>query len=319
MNEPLGPPPPERDPALDAAWRALSTELPPPSVDAAILAAAHREVASRPRAAGDDDTLAEAREPSRWWWGLAAAATIGAIAFGVVQLAPFGTAHDPMRATDMPSAERTARPADVPAPLIAEEPARTKPQGASTAPAGLARTDAPAREQARAALASEPAPAAKAGPAPAPPPAGTRQRAEAPALASAERDAPPPPQAPRPFPMAAPPVPATPPAGSSTTKQESITPAAPASATVTERAAELMAKRASPAAARAASAAGASAEGRVAALRSPESYVLRIRELHEAGRLDEAARELVAFRNAYPDADAKLPSALRAWAATIQK
>jgi len=106
--------------------------------------------------------------------GLAAAATIGAIAFGVVQLAPFGTAHDPMRATDMPSAERAARPADVLAPMIAEETALTKPQGASTAPAGYARTEAPAREEAQAARAPESAPAAKAGAAPTPPPAGTR-------------------------------------------------------------------------------------------------------------------------------------------------
>ncbi len=318
MNEPLRPPPPERDPALDAAWRAHSTELPPPSVDAAILAAAHREVASHPRAAGDDDTLAEAREPSRWWWGLAAAATIGAIAFGVVQLAPFGTAHDPTRATDMPSAERTARPADVLAPMIAEETARTKPQGASTAPTGYARTEAPAHEEAEATRAPESAPAAvKAKPAPALPPAGTRQRTEAPALASTERDLAPPAETPRPFPMAAAPAPAAPPASSPTAKQEGA--AAVASASVAERAAEVLAKRASPAADAAPAAAGASAEGRVAALRTPESYVVRIRELHEAGRLDEAARELVAFRNAYPDADAKLPPSLRAWAATIQK
>jgi len=119
--------------------------------------------------------------------------------------------------------------------------------------------------------------------------------------------------------MATPPVPATPPASVPTAKQENVATAAVASAPVTERAAELMAKRAPPAADAATAAAGASAEGRVAALRSPESYVLRIRELHEAGRLDEAARELVAFRSAYPDADAKLPPALRAWAATIQK
>lgn len=310
----------ERDPALDAAWRAQSTELPPPSVDAAILAAAHREVTSRPRAAGDDDTLAEAREPSRWWWGLAAAATIGAIAFGVVQLAPFG-AHDPTRATDMPSAESTARPAAVPAaPVTAEDTAPMKPQNASAASAGIARTEAPAREQAHMARAPEPAPAAKAVlPAPAPPPAGTRQRAETPTLASGERDAPPPPQTPRPFPMVAAPVPAVPPASVPTAKQEDAAPAAVASTPVAERAAELMAKRTSPAADSAPAAAGVSAEGRVAALRTPESFVLRIRELHEAGRLDEAARELVAFRNAYPDADAKLPPALRAWATSIQK
>jgi hypothetical protein len=264
--------PPERDPLLDAAWRAQSTELPPPSVDAAILAAAHREVASHPHAAGDDDTLAEAREPSRWWWGLAAAATIGAIAFGVVQLAPFGTAHDPTRATDMPSAASTARQADVPAPVIAEAPERTKPQSVSDARAGIARTDMPAREEAQAAPAREPALAAKARP-----------------------------------------------ASSPTAKQEDVAPPAIAPAPVTEPAAELMAKRASPMADSALPTAGASAEGRVAALRTPESFVLRIRELHEAGRLDEAARELVAFRKAYPDADAQLPPALRAWAATIQK
>ena len=119
--------------------------------------------------------------------------------------------------------------------------------------------------------------------------------------------------------MAAAPVPAAPPASTPTAKHENVASAAVASAPVAERAAELMAKRASSAADAAPAAAGASAEGRVAALRTPESYVLRIRELHEVGRLDEAARELVAFRNAYPDADAKLPPALRAWAATIQK
>jgi hypothetical protein len=311
---------PERDPALDAAWRAQSTELPPASVDAAILAAAHREVASRPRAAGDDDTLAEAREPSRWWWGLAAAATIGAIAFGVVQLAPFGTAHDPTRATDMPSTERTAQPAEVPAPVIAEEAEPMKTRNVSSTPDGIARTEAPAREEAQVASAPEPAPAAKPRPAPAPSPGGTRQRAEAPELAAAERDVSRPPEAPQPFPMAAPPVPAAPPASSPTAKQEEAVPAAVAAAPVAERAAGLMAKRASPAAdAAAPAAAGVSAESRVAALRTPESFVLRIRELHEAGRLDEAARELVAFRNADPDADSKLPPALRAWAATIQK
>ena len=314
---PERPGPPERDPAVDAAWRAQSTELPPPSVDAAILAAAHREVASRPRASSDDDTLAEAREPSRWWWGLAAAATIGAIAFGVVQLAPFGTAHDPTRATDMPSAASTARPADTPA--IAEAPARMKPQSQSDTPAGIARINIPAREEAPAARAPEPAPAAKAGPAPATLPAGARQRTEAPALAAAERDAPPSPLAPQPFPMAAAPVPAVPPASVPTPKQEDAAPAAMASPPVPARAAESMAKRASPMADSALANADLSAEGRVAALRTSESFVLRIRELHEAGRLDEAARELVAFRKAYPDADAQLPPALRPWAATIQK
>ena len=287
----------ERDPAVDAAWHAQSTELPPPSVDAAILAAAHREVASRPSAAGDNDTLAEAREPSRWWWGLAAAATIGAIAFGVVQLSPFGSRNDPTRATDMPSAERAARPAVEPAPATAEAP-RFKPQDAPDATAGLARLEAPVREQPQAARA--PAPAARRAPAPVPPP-------------QVESAAVPPAATPQPFPLAVAPPAAPAAASAPTSKQEGATLAA------RERAAEPMAKRALPAADTARLAAANAGTERTVAPRPAEDFVLRIRELHEAGRLDEAARELVAFRNAYPDADAKLPPALRAWAATIQK
>jgi len=265
----------ERDPAVDAAWHAQSTELPPPSVDAAILAAAHREVASRPSAAGDDDTLAEAREPSRWWWGLAAAATIGAIAFGVVQLSPFGSPDDPTRATDMPSADSAARPAVEPAPVTAEAP-RFKPQDAPDATAGLARLEAPV-----------------------PPP-------------QVESAAVPPAATPQPFPLAAAPPTAPAAARAPTSKQEGATLAA------RERAAEPMAKRALPAADAARLAAANAGTERTVAPRPAEDFVLRIRELHEAGRLDEAARELVAFRNAYPDADAKLPPALRAWAATVR-
>jgi hypothetical protein len=65
--------------------------------------------------------------------------------------------------------------------------------------------------------------------------------------------------------------------------------------------------------------AGASAESADAAAPAAAEFVRRIRELHAAGRLDDAARELVAFRKAYPDADAQLPPALREWAATVRK
>jgi hypothetical protein len=113
---------------------------------------------------------------------------------------------------------------------------------------------------------------------------------------------------------------AVPPPAVPTPKQEVAAPAAVAAAPATERADSSMAKRVAPSAGVAGDfGASAGAERRAAALRTPESFVLRIRELHEAGRLDEAARELVAFRNAYPDADAKLPLELRAWAATVQK
>ena len=46
MNPPDSP---ERDPALERAWRAHSRETPSPELDRAILAAAHRAVGSGPR------------------------------------------------------------------------------------------------------------------------------------------------------------------------------------------------------------------------------------------------------------------------------
>ena len=86
---------PDRDPdihdrELAAAWREHSGERPPASLDAAILAAAHRAVGARPGKAS-----AEALRPPQWWLPFAAAAVIGVVAVGVVQLAPHETAIDP--------------------------------------------------------------------------------------------------------------------------------------------------------------------------------------------------------------------------------
>jgi hypothetical protein len=318
-------PPPERDPLLDAAWRGHSTELPPRAVDAAILAAAHREVASRPRTAGDDDTLAEAREPSRWWWGFAAAAAIGAIAFGLVQLAPFGPAHDPTRATDMPSEDRAARPASPQLATTAEAPARAKTEIASAPADGNVRVAerVPQPSQAPRAPVQEPTAKRTPAPAPVPPAPAPPPQAQVPALAALPRESASAPGAapPQPFPMASPPPPAAP-----APKQEG------AALLARERVDQSGASRAAPAAnaARAESAApttdtaraataGASAEGRVAAPIAPEEFLRRIREHYDAGRLDAAARELRAFREAYADADARLPPELRAWAATLRR
>jgi hypothetical protein len=80
-----GPDLPERDPALERAWRAQSRETPPAELDRAILAAAHRAVGSGPREASKSP---EAKQPQRWWMPLAAAATIGAVAIGLLQLTP---------------------------------------------------------------------------------------------------------------------------------------------------------------------------------------------------------------------------------------
>ena len=125
---------------------------------------------------------------------------------------------------------------------------------------------------------------------------------------------------PQPFPMASPPAPVVPPS-----KQEDAAPSA------RERVARAGASRAAPAAdaartestARATdaarAAAGTSVEGRAAPPLAPEEFVRRIREHYDAGRLDQAARELRAFRDAYADADVRLPPELRAWAATLRK
>ena len=48
-----------------------------------------------------------------------------------------------------------------------------------------------------------------------------------------------------------------------------------------------------------------------------EDWVQRIVDLHDAGDLPAAAQELQALRRAYPDADARLPTGLRAWATTV--
>jgi len=114
----------ERDPDLEQAWRAHSRETPPAALDAAILAAAHRAVDSKPRAATG---------APRWWMPVMAAAAIGAVAIGVVQLAP-----PPEPALDTGSSSVVASvepkrveppavatpPADVPKPAVAEAPAK---------------------------------------------------------------------------------------------------------------------------------------------------------------------------------------------------
>ena len=67
----------EGDHDLDAAWRAASVEGLPAALDIAIRAAARREVGAGPR---------RSRAPR--WFPLAAAATVAALAIGIVQLAP---------------------------------------------------------------------------------------------------------------------------------------------------------------------------------------------------------------------------------------
>ena len=52
--------------------------------------------------------------------------------------------------------------------------------------------------------------------------------------------------------------------------------------------------------------------------RDPDAWLLRIRKLHDAGDLEAAARELREFRRMVPDAEARFPRDLRAWAETVR-
>ena len=179
----------ERDPTLDKAWRAHSREEPPPALDQAILAAAHRAVASGPQ-----KVAPEATRPQRWWMPLAAAATIGAVAIGLVQLSP---PEQPALDT-MSSARR-------PAEQILEDKSRVasapQPPAAAPAPATSEPGDA-LRKQKSAGEGAAPASAPRADanasviiPKVAPPPP-----AVPPELRANKRDAP----APEPFPAATP-------------------------------------------------------------------------------------------------------------------
>ena len=72
---------PDGDAALDRAWQQLSDEQPPPSLDAAIIAAAHKSIQGRDEHA----QVVRARPPYRsWptrWQPLAAAAAVAGLAF----------------------------------------------------------------------------------------------------------------------------------------------------------------------------------------------------------------------------------------------
>ena len=162
------------DPAFDAAWRAMSSEDPPPAKDAAILAAARRAVDAGPR------RVAEATRPARWWGPVAAAATIGAIAIGILQLAApdkTGAPATPGIVTDMPvppeqtpkvdalsradrqPLARTDAEADVPAAAKdARKPACTRKAKAPAPPAPTRRAKAPAHASPRVPARLRPAP-----------------------------------------------------------------------------------------------------------------------------------------------------------------
>ena len=152
----------EIDPELDATWRAASREQPPATLDDAIRAAARREVGAKPGGL---------RAAPRWL-PFAAAATVAAIAVGIVQMTPpeevtpapipaaTTTASDSARReakpdTGTPRADRPQRQAPSVAPAPETQREAAKPTAPSVAPALETQRDAAkptAKEQRRGAV-----------------------------------------------------------------------------------------------------------------------------------------------------------------------
>lgn len=282
----------DKDRDLEQAWHAASHEQPPKALDDRILAAAHRAAASGPR-----KLAPEATRPPRWWMPLAAAAVIGVVAIGVVQLVPNETVYDappphaPASDTAMlnkvqketeqpPAAPPAAAPAPAPvarADKAAEANVAAAKQRAASPPPPPAPAQSTVREQKLAASAPEPFP----------------QKTEQPRDALADKDA------------------------RSNERQEAMParPAAPAPAATAPMAAPGRAMM--RAQSDYASAAGAIAQNAPPAeearrkARDPDAWIAEIRKLKDAGQLEDALRELKAFREAVPEAEKKLPADLR--------
>jgi hypothetical protein len=324
------------DPHVDAAWRALSREEPPKSLDAAIMAAARREVGAKPQKIGTRETVADRRR----WWPLAAAATVAAIAVGVLQL----TTPDQIGApgvdtaivSDMPA------PASRPATEMPTTPSRSeeaKPEAGSALPAEQAPTRAESPRQAPAPEPRGPAkrePASEKTPAmaepfPAAPPPPAVAAAPASASASSIGNAAPAAQV---VTSAAPSEAAPPPAmagiaaaGRAPPSRDGGSPARVLAAPAPAPAPPLSAQRAQESAAAQPAPLAKMAAGRAADARADEArvkdraplpvpeWIALIRRLRDEGKSADAAKELAAFRAAHADHDKLLPSDLRDWRA----
>ena len=333
--------PDERDPAkagaqsrsdesrAGAAWRSLSREEPPATLDAALRAAARREVGARVQRA----VVPEATRPERWWFPLAAAATIGAIAIGLLQVvtterldAPGGDGRsvsdvpEGARSVPVPQSKPEAPAAAPEAPPGAPSPATVAPESTQRPPpqdkrAPRTTADSPtrARPAADAAMPRDaeplafPATAGKAEVAPAPMalppiamPAPAIAAAPVPALAPAPVQAPV--AAPAPFAGSAPSAKLGTARGQS---DDAIAGRAAESAEGTatsDRARRELRQPAAP-----------PAEAQRGVERPVPEWIALIRRLRDEGRLADAERELKAFREAHPDHRTLLPPDLRDW------
>jgi hypothetical protein len=320
---------PPRDPRFDAAWRASSGENPPASLDAAIRAAARREVGAGPQSA----SAQAATQARRRWWPLAAAATVAAIAVGVVQLAT----HEEL---GVPSADN-AVVSDMPAQRAkpAESASERK---AAAAPASIA---VPPPPTTTAPVTSAPVPVAPA-PAPAPPaPAKPVPREQAAASggggAADARVSAPAPMSATPMqkksespPAIAEPFPASPAKLGTTAAADAPSPdiapqrreaagavsadaqrSAPPPAAALASSPRMDAARPAPVAKTAMVETQQDAAARIKD-RPPlpvADWIALIRRLRDEGNVSAAAAELAAFRAAHADHEKLLPPDLRDW------
>jgi hypothetical protein len=310
----------ERDPRVDAAWRAASRDEPPAAIDDAIRAAARRAVDSAPQRKRD----------KHWWYPFAAAATVAVIAVGLLQLTP-PEQVTPTIVTDAPkvakqeAASAPAPPASSPrsntiTPAVPDSADAKKKLAATDERDGGAASNERAQEPQRQLdaadkLAQKPARESArntAVPAEAPPPsAGARRSEPFPAAApeAARRDASVTTEAqarlrssvPAAEPAAPPPATASPPAAASGVAAGAVT------------SAPLEEKRMQPKSALAKDSLEAPSQSKPEP-RSVEDWIKLIRDLRSEGKIEEATKEIAAFRSAYGErADSLLPADLRAF------
>jgi len=278
----------ERDPMVDAAWRRASHEEPSQAVDTAIRAAARH-------AAGRSST---SRRNKNWWYPLAAAATVAVFAVGIAQLTPperVGPSVSDMAATR--GAQGGAAPAATAKDAAMAASPAPKPQEALPA--------TPVPSEGAGAVASERGRQSPARGAPRPA-AQARAHDEVERIASERAAA----NSPVAGPAAAPAPAARPEAFPAVTASQPHPEASLEEASPGAQVATGAVKAPTHVAARVANA----DEARVAqaSARSVDDWIKRIRDLKNAGRFDEAAKELAAFRSAYGEhADALLPADLR--------
>jgi len=334
----------ERDSRVDTAWKAASREEPPVALDDAIRAAARKAVDTQPRRARD----------KHWWYPYAAAATVAVIAAGLLQVTPpeqvtptIVADADRTQKQDAPAVVAPAPPPEASPPTMAA-PAAPPSKIAGPSPALVKKESRESEAQRAAALAQNATqnatqreldatdklaqPTKPAKPTKRTEPAERTEGAAANKPAQLQASPAPAARAPlaEPFPGApqssarSAPVERRDSSTSNANAMESA-PAQQAAAAPSAAAARLAGsavgeQRAQRQAMLSKDEVSAQPRAKTATPRSVEDWIKLIRELRSEGRIDEARKEIVAFRNAYGEqADSLLPQDLREFAPPAAK